>query len=114
MKRALQLADRNKELERELRDIDQMALAVEEECNTTVKHNVSKVSKVQEQLSNSTLKIQSLERELTDLKRTNQALDLDFETVREEKDNLHKILENALDDKKRMTDRINQFTRIGS
>lgn len=113
MKRALQLADRNKELERELRDIDQMALAVEEQCNSTVKRNVSKVSKVQEQLCDSTVKVQCLEREISDLKRMNQSLDLDFETVREEKDNLHKILENALDDKKRMTDRINQFTRIG-
>lgn len=37
MKRALHLAERNKQLEKELSDIDQMALAVEAECNNTVK-----------------------------------------------------------------------------
>lgn len=43
MKRALHLADRNKQLEKELRDIDQMALAVEADCNTTAKVNAEKV-----------------------------------------------------------------------
>jgi centrosomal protein CEP135 len=41
------LADRNKQLEKELHDIDQMALAVEAECNSTVKENTIRVSKIQ-------------------------------------------------------------------
>lgn len=43
MKRALHLADRNKQLEQELKDIDEMTLAVEAECNSTVKNNSDKV-----------------------------------------------------------------------
>lgn len=45
MKRALHLAERNKQLEREMTDIDQMALAVESECNNTVKANATKLNK---------------------------------------------------------------------
>lgn len=45
MKRALHLAERNKHLEREMTDIDQMALAVEAECNNTVKTNTTKLNK---------------------------------------------------------------------
>lgn len=45
MKRALHLAERNRELEKELRDIDQMALAVEAEANSTAKYNAEKVNK---------------------------------------------------------------------
>lgn len=43
MKRALHLAERNKQLEKELKDIDQMALAVEAEANCTVQTNASKM-----------------------------------------------------------------------
>lgn len=45
MKRAIHLAERNKELEKELKDIDQMAIAVEEECNDAVKSKVQKLTK---------------------------------------------------------------------
>lgn len=45
MRRALHLAERNKELEKEMRDIDQIALEVEAECNTKVRHNVEKVQR---------------------------------------------------------------------
>lgn len=47
MSRAVMLADRNKQLQKELHDIDQMALAVEAECNSTVKENSVRVSKIQ-------------------------------------------------------------------
>lgn len=43
MKRALHLAERNKQLENELKDIDQMALAVEAEANCTVQSNAEKM-----------------------------------------------------------------------
>lgn len=45
MKRALHLAERNRELEKELRDIDQMALAVEAEANSSAMTNAAKVRK---------------------------------------------------------------------
>lgn len=45
MRRALHLAERNKQLEKELRDIDQIALAVEADCNSAVRDNASKVSR---------------------------------------------------------------------
>jgi centrosomal protein CEP135 len=41
------LADRNKQLEKELHDIDQMALAVEAECNSTLEQSTVRVSKMQ-------------------------------------------------------------------
>lgn len=45
MKRALHLAERNKMLEKEMKDIDHLALAVEAECNNTVKTNTEKVNR---------------------------------------------------------------------
>jgi centrosomal protein CEP135 len=47
MTQAVMLADRNKQLEKELHDIDQLALAVEAECNSTVQENTMRVSKIQ-------------------------------------------------------------------
>ena len=47
MSQALKLADRNEELENELRDIDHIALAVEADCNSAVKENNRRVSKLQ-------------------------------------------------------------------
>lgn len=47
MSQALKLADRNEELEKELRDIDHIALAVEADCNSAVKENNRRVSKLQ-------------------------------------------------------------------
>lgn len=45
MRRALHLAERNKELENEMRDIDRIALEVEAECNTKVRSNTEKVQR---------------------------------------------------------------------
>jgi len=50
------LADRNKQLEKELHDIDRMALAVEAECNSTVKENSVRVSKIQVRKKYSSMK----------------------------------------------------------
>lgn len=47
MSQALKLADRNEELEKELKDIDYIALAVEADCNSTVKENNKRVFKLQ-------------------------------------------------------------------
>lgn len=46
MSQAMKLAERNEELEKELRDIDHVALAVEADCNSTVKQNNKRVSQL--------------------------------------------------------------------
>lgn len=45
--RTATLAKRNKQLEKELRDVDQMALAVEAEYSSTVKQNSARAQKFQ-------------------------------------------------------------------
>jgi len=45
--RAGTLAKRNKQLEKELHDVDQMALAVEAECNSTIKESSARAEKYQ-------------------------------------------------------------------
>ena len=47
MSQAMKLAARNEELEKELRDIDHVALAVEADCNSTVKENNKRVCRLQ-------------------------------------------------------------------
>ena len=47
MSQAMKLAERNEELEKELRDIDHIALAYEADCNSAVKENNKRVSQVQ-------------------------------------------------------------------
>jgi centrosomal protein CEP135 len=51
MSQAMKLATRNEELEKELRDIDHVALAVEADCNSTVKENNRRVCKLQVMLT---------------------------------------------------------------
>lgn len=47
MSQAMKLAARNEELEKELRDIDHIALAVEADCNSAVKENNRRVCRLQ-------------------------------------------------------------------
>lgn len=61
MKRALHLANRNRELEKELRDIDQMALAVEADANCSARINAEKVSKYVSILKTSSLHIEAFQ-----------------------------------------------------
>lgn len=113
MKRALQLAERNKQLEKELRDIDQIALAVEADCNSAVKINSDKVAEVQEKLSEREMRIEDLERQLNDFKRKKKILESDLDAVSDEKENFQKIVQTAFEDKKRLTDKISQLGKIG-
>ncbi|XP_017768019.1 PREDICTED: centrosomal protein of 135 kDa-like isoform X2 [Nicrophorus vespilloides] len=112
MKHALHLAERNSVLEKELKDIDQMALAVEEECNTTVKNNSKKVSRLQEKMHNTMIELQRVEKLVMDLKHEKESLIADVEAVKIEKRHLQSVLTTALDDKKRLTDKINKFSII--
>jgi centrosomal protein CEP135 len=45
--RAAELAKRNKQLEKELHDVDQMALVVEAECSSSVKQNSARAQRFQ-------------------------------------------------------------------
>lgn len=51
MSQAMKLATRNEELEKELKDIDHVALAVEADCNSAVKENNRRVCRLQVILS---------------------------------------------------------------
>lgn len=59
------------------------------------------------------LQLQCLEKEAADLRREKHELFSDLEAVKMEKKHLQVVLETALEEKKHMTDRINQFTIIG-
>ncbi|EFN85731.1 Centrosomal protein of 135 kDa [Harpegnathos saltator] len=114
MSQAMKLAARNEELEKELRDIDHVALAVEADCNSAVKENNRRVCRLQEKLEDVMTQVHVLERELTVERREVQELRADLEACRLEKRNIQRTLESTLDEKKQMTDRINQLTIIAS
>lgn len=112
MSQAMKLAARNEELEKELRDIDHVALAVEADCNSTVKENNRRVCRLQEKLEDVIMQVHVLERELTVERREMQELRADLEACRLEKRNVQRTLESTLDEKKQMSDKINQLTVI--
>ncbi|KYM81307.1 hypothetical protein ALC53_08254 [Atta colombica] len=112
MSQAMKLATRNEELEKELRDIDHVALAVEADCNSAVKENNRRVCRLQEKLENVMTQVHVLERELTVERREVQELRADLEACRLEKRNIQRTLECTLDEKKQMSDKINQLTVI--
>ncbi|XP_049825756.1 centrosomal protein of 135 kDa isoform X3 [Aethina tumida] len=112
MRRALHLAERNKQLEKELKDIDQIALAVEAECNDVVKNKAETVSRLQDRVNESLIVIQNLERENSRLKQDKAELNSDLDSLRLEKNHLQRILEKEVDDKKTLTDKVNNFTII--
>lgn len=142
MSQAVKLAARNEELEKELRDLDHVALAVEADCNSAVKQNNRRVCRlqvitiaalgcglthffyifllyisrscVQEKLDDAMTQVHILERELTVERREEQELRADLEACRLEKRNIQRTLESALDEKKQMSDRINRLTVIGN
>ncbi|XP_076179711.1 uncharacterized protein LOC143152941 isoform X3 [Ptiloglossa arizonensis] len=112
MSQALKLADRNEELEKELKDIDHIALAVEADCNSAVKENNKRVSKLQQKLQDVMTQVHLLEGELTVEHREVQELRADLEACKMEKRNIQRNLESTLDEKKQMTNRINELTVI--
>ncbi|XP_074038478.1 centrosomal protein 135kDa isoform X2 [Leptinotarsa decemlineata] len=112
MRRAIHLADRNKQLENEMKDIDQIALAVEAECNDTVKNNAEKVTRLQDKINESIITIQNLERDNAKLITEKKELSAELDAIRLEKKTLQTLLETEAEDKKRLTDRINNFTII--
>ncbi|XP_046487529.1 centrosomal protein of 135 kDa isoform X1 [Neodiprion pinetum] len=114
MSRALKLAERNEELEKELRDIDHIALAVEADCNSAVQENNKRVCRLQEKIEDLMTQVHVLESELTVERREAQELRADLEGCKIEKRNIQRVLESTLDEKKQMTDRINQLTILAT
>ncbi|XP_076257310.1 centrosomal protein 135kDa isoform X2 [Rhynchophorus ferrugineus] len=98
MRRALHLLERNKQLEREIQEMDQIALAVETQCNDSIR--------------TSSQQLVSLEKENSLLRKAKTQLKADLEAVRLEKNHIQKQLEFEVEDKKRLTDRINNYTLI--
>lgn len=100
MKNAVNLAEKNHQLENELMEIDRMALAVESDCNKAVRENNEKMLNLQRQLNDATNKIRELEKQ------------------NENYEKEHKKMENKiqclLDEKQSMVEKINQFDVIGS
>ncbi|XP_049836106.1 centrosomal protein of 135 kDa isoform X2 [Schistocerca gregaria] len=112
MTRAVKLAERNKHLEQELRDIDHIALAVEEECNSTVKENSRRVSKIQERLDASLAQVRDLEREVLELKRNEQEAQADVESAKKDTRHAQRALEKAQSENRRLSEKVNNLLVI--
>lgn len=68
---------------------------------------------LQEKLENVMARVHALEAELTVERREVHELRADLEACKLEKRNIERNLESTLDEKKQMTDRINELTVIG-
>lgn len=112
MRRALHLAERNRQLEKEMKDIDEIALAVEAEANSSVKDNAEKVTRLQDRINDSLKLIQNLESDNAKLKQDKVTISADLDAIKLEKMYLQKQLNMEVEDKKRLTDRINNFAII--
>ncbi|KAL3266191.1 hypothetical protein HHI36_010374 [Cryptolaemus montrouzieri] len=112
MKRAIHLAERNKELEKELKDIDQMAIAVEEECNDAVKEKSQKLTKLEMALKDALLEIQTLERAIAGIKKEKQELELNNDILKTEKKRIQGMMEDALKEKIDVNERMNNMKLI--
>lgn len=112
MSQAMKLAERNEELEKELKDIDHIALAVEADCNSAVKENNKRVCRLQEKLEDAVEQVHALENELGAKCRELQELTADLEASKLEKRNIQRTLESTLEEKKRITNQTNKFTII--
>lgn len=64
-------------------------------------------------MQESLLQIQTLERENNQLKQDKKELVTQLDTITTEKNHLKTVLETSLEEKKRLTDKINNFTIIG-
>ncbi|XP_071453022.1 centrosomal protein of 135 kDa-like isoform X1 [Hetaerina americana] len=108
MEQAVKLADRNRDLEKELHDIDHMALAVESECKISLKENAEKVSKIQDRLESSLVRIHDLEQEILDLKHKNADLKQQADDKKKGRRECQNNAEVVLEEKKKEVGRLNE------
>lgn len=102
MQKAVNLADRNRQLEKELLEVDHMALTVESDCNTTVKRHSEKLLSLQGHLNSAQSRINELESQLNIYKQG-----YDEHTTNK------RLIESLLDEKNRLGEKVNKFNIIG-
>ncbi|XP_046395691.1 centrosomal protein of 135 kDa-like isoform X2 [Ischnura elegans] len=108
MEQAVKLADRNKDLEKELHDIDRMALAVESECQVSLKEKGERLSKIQERLESSIVRIHTLEQEILELKHKNADLKQQLDNNNKGKRSSQNNAEVVLEEKKKEVTKLNE------
>lgn len=82
MMRAVRLAERNQVLQAEIRNVDNVAMRVEDSCNYTVKETSQKIIDLQEQLTHSQKIVAELERSGVEARCNVQNLLMDLEKLR--------------------------------
>ncbi|KAK6637477.1 hypothetical protein RUM44_007894 [Polyplax serrata] len=112
MSRALHLAEKNQQLERELKDIDNMALAVEAECKSRVKNNLRNMDIVEEKLRQKGEEVRRLEETIMNLKNKIEHDEMELENLKRDKQMLERSLHTAAGEKKNLNDKINYFLLI--
>nr|CAD7406110.1 unnamed protein product [Timema cristinae] len=112
MTRAVMLAERNKQLEQWMRDIDHMALSVEAECNTRVQEHARKLVALQDQLEKALEQIVVLEQETLDVQKTNKSLCAAIQEEQMHRELLQQSLDTALLENKSLCQQINDFHEV--
>lgn len=103
MNRALQLADRNSVLEKELCNIDQLALKIEFECNDQLKEKCSSITNLQNQLQAAKANHWKLEKEFNGVKDRNCILQAELESNKNENAALNMALVSCNDLKEKIS-----------
>ncbi|KAE8752483.1 hypothetical protein FOCC_FOCC000605 [Frankliniella occidentalis] len=88
MMRAVHLAERNQVLTNEIRNVDNVAMRVEDSCNHTVKETSQRIIDLQEQLSHYQKMVADLERTGVEARCNAQNLSIDLEKLRLENKHL--------------------------
>ncbi|XP_060532572.1 centrosomal protein of 135 kDa isoform X2 [Cylas formicarius] len=112
MRRAIHLAERNKQLEKEMKDIDAIALDVEANCNSTVQDNAKKVTRLQDRINESLVSIQNLQRENAKLKHLKVELTADLNSAKSEISQIKRQLNEEAEDKKRLMAKLKDCSTI--
>ncbi|XP_049873923.1 centrosomal protein of 135 kDa [Pectinophora gossypiella] len=116
MLRALNLADKNKCLQEELRKVDALALKVEEDCNKRLSAMMNDINLLQARIENLSLKNSQLERELSRRKMTSpvhngQRYQESLTRVMIEKEALQKEIKDLVELNKNLQDKIEIFSQ---
>ncbi|XP_063535125.1 centrosomal protein of 135 kDa-like [Cydia strobilella] len=108
MKRALNLADRNKTLHDELKKMDSLALTVEDDCNRRIATMANEMSLLQANAENLVKKNSELMNEISQSPKVNR-LQLDLNIALREKESLQQKVTDLTDLNKTLQDKILSF-----
>ncbi|XP_072947370.1 uncharacterized protein [Epargyreus clarus] len=117
MMRALNLADKNKNLQEELQKVDALALKVEEDCNKKLATLMNEMNFMQTRLESLTIKNSELEREIThQLPRENSSrllkIQESFNVTVKERDLLQKEIKDLVELNKTLQDKIVSLSQV--